>query len=103
MLGWEVNAAISTALFLNLVTALVATIVLARNRLVEFRFCSLILPGTILRSLPLDAMPCCCSQARSAATLTRLGSTDGPQTPADPSAGRIPGSSSSGSWLRHGV
>jgi len=51
MLGLEVGAAISTALFLNLVTALVATIVFARNRLVEFRFCSLFLPGTIAGSL----------------------------------------------------
>ena len=51
MLGLEVGAAISTALFLNLVTALVATAVFARNRLVDFKFSSLFLPGTIVGSL----------------------------------------------------
>ena len=51
MLGWEVGAAISTALFLNLVTALVATYVFARNRLVDFKFSSLFLPGTIAGSI----------------------------------------------------
>lgn len=51
MLGWEVGQAVSTALVLNLVVALVATIVFARNRLVEFRFCSIFLPGTVAGSL----------------------------------------------------
>lgn len=50
LLGWEPGPAISTALFLNLVTALVATAVFARNRLVDFRFSSLFLPGTIAGS-----------------------------------------------------
>jgi uncharacterized membrane protein YfcA len=51
MLGWELSTSISTALFLNLVTALVATAVFARNRLVDFKFSSLFLPGTIAGSL----------------------------------------------------
>jgi len=51
MLGLEVGEAISTALFLNLVTALVATIVFARNRLVDFRFSSVFLPGTVAGSV----------------------------------------------------
>jgi len=51
MLGWDVGVSISTALFLNLVTALVATIVFARNRLVDFRFCAVFLPGTIAGSI----------------------------------------------------
>lgn len=51
MLGLEVGEAISTALFLNLVTALVATIVFARNRLVDFRFSSIFLPGTVVGSV----------------------------------------------------
>jgi len=51
MLGWDLGTSISTALFLNLVTALVATIVFARNRLVDFKFSSLFLPGTIAGSL----------------------------------------------------
>jgi hypothetical protein len=51
MLGREVGEAISTALFLNLVTALVATIVFARNRLVDFRFSSVFLPGTVAGSV----------------------------------------------------
>jgi hypothetical protein len=51
MLGLPVGPAISTALFLNLVTASVATVVFARNKLVEFRFCSLFLPGTVVGSL----------------------------------------------------
>ncbi len=51
MLGWELTTSISTALFLNLVTALVATIVFARNRLVDFKFSSLFLPGTIAGSI----------------------------------------------------
>ena len=51
MLGLSVGAAISSALFLNLVTALVATIVFARNKLVDFRFCSIFLPGTVAGSL----------------------------------------------------
>ena len=51
MLGLAVGAAISTALFLNLVTALVATIVFARNKMVDFRFCFLFLPGTVAGSL----------------------------------------------------
>jgi uncharacterized membrane protein YfcA len=51
MLGWSVGPAISTALFLNLVTALVATAVFARNRLVDFKFSSLFLPGTIAGSI----------------------------------------------------
>ncbi len=51
MLGWDVGVSISTALFLNLVTALVATLVFARNRLVDFRFCAVFLPGTIAGSI----------------------------------------------------
>ena len=51
MLGWDVGVSISTALFLNLVTALVATIVFARNRLVDFRFCAVFLPGTVAGSV----------------------------------------------------
>jgi len=51
MLGFELGQAISTALFLNLITALVATSVFARNRLVDWRFCGTFLPGTILGSL----------------------------------------------------
>ena len=51
MLGREVGEAISTALFLNLVTALVATIVFARNKLVDYRFSSILLPGTIAGSV----------------------------------------------------
>ena len=51
MLGLAVGAAISTALFLNLVTALVATIVFARNKMVDFKFCFLFLPGTVAGSL----------------------------------------------------
>jgi uncharacterized protein len=51
MLGIEVGAAISTALFLNLVTAFVATIVFARNKLVDYKFCLIFLPGTVAGSL----------------------------------------------------
>lgn len=51
MLGLEIGAAISTALFLNLVTALVATLVFSRNRLVDFKFSSIFLPGTIVGSI----------------------------------------------------
>lgn len=51
MLGWQLNTAISTALFLNLVTAVVATAVFARNRLVDFKSSSLFLPGTIAGSI----------------------------------------------------
>lgn len=51
MLGMAVGPAISTALFLNLVTALVATIVFQRNKLVDYRFCVVFLPGTIVGSL----------------------------------------------------
>jgi len=50
MLGMAVGPAISTALFLNLVTALTATIVFQRNKLVDYRFCLYFLPGTILGS-----------------------------------------------------
>ena len=50
MLGMAVGPAISTALFLNLVTALVATIVFQRNKLVDYRFCLVFLPGTIVGS-----------------------------------------------------
>ena len=51
MLGMPVQPAISTALFLNLVTALTATIVFQRNKLVDYRFCLVFLPGTIVGSL----------------------------------------------------
>ena len=51
MLGLEVGAAISTALFLNFVTAFVATIVFTRNRLVDFKFSLIFLPGTIIGSI----------------------------------------------------
>jgi len=47
MLGWELGPAIATALFLNLVTAGVATTVFARNRMVDFKFSAIFLPGTI--------------------------------------------------------
>jgi len=50
MLGMTVGPAISTALFLNLVTALVATIVFQRNKLVDYRFCLVFLPGTVMGS-----------------------------------------------------
>ena len=56
MLGWDMGVSTSTALFLNLVTALVATIVFARNLLVDFRFCAVLLPGTIV-GLILGALP----------------------------------------------
>lgn len=51
MLGMAVGSAISTALFLNLVTAFTATIVFQRNKLVDYRFCLIFLPGTILGSI----------------------------------------------------
>jgi hypothetical protein len=51
LLGWAVSTAISTSLFLNLVTALAATVVFARNKLVDFKFASIFLPGTIVGSL----------------------------------------------------
>jgi len=51
MLGWDLSTAIPTALFLNLVTALVATVVFARSRLVDFKFSSFFLPGTIAGSI----------------------------------------------------
>ena len=51
MLGMGVGPAISTALFLNLVTALIATIVFARNKLVDYKFCFVFLPGTVLGSV----------------------------------------------------
>jgi uncharacterized membrane protein YfcA len=51
MLGLGVKTVIPTSLFLNLVTALVATVVFARNKLVEFKFSSIFLPGTIVGSL----------------------------------------------------
>jgi len=51
MLGLDLGASIATALFLNLVTASVATLVFARNKLVDFKFCGVFLPGTILGSL----------------------------------------------------
>ncbi|MGC8763002.1 MAG: sulfite exporter TauE/SafE family protein [Acidobacteriota bacterium] len=50
MLGMAIQPAISTALFLNLVTALTATIVFQRNKLVDYRFCLVFLPGTIVGS-----------------------------------------------------
>jgi uncharacterized membrane protein YfcA len=50
MLGMAVGPAISTALFLNLVTALMATIVFHRNKLVDYRFCLVFLPGTVVGS-----------------------------------------------------
>ncbi|NLH71792.1 MAG: sulfite exporter TauE/SafE family protein [Verrucomicrobia bacterium] len=50
MLGMAVGPAISTALFLNLVTSLVATIVFQRNKLVDYRFCLVFLPGTVAGS-----------------------------------------------------
>ncbi len=51
MLGMAVQPAISTALFLNLVTALTATVVFHRNNLVDYRFCLVFLPGTMAGSL----------------------------------------------------
>jgi uncharacterized membrane protein YfcA len=51
MLGLSVSSAISTSLVLNLITALVATIVFAKNKLVDYKFCSWFLPGTILGSI----------------------------------------------------
>ncbi len=50
MLGMAIGPAISTSIFLNLVTALVATIVFQRNKLVDYRFCFVFLPGTIVGS-----------------------------------------------------
>ena len=50
MLGMAVAPAISTSIFLNLVTALIATIVFQRNKLVDYRFCVVFLPGTIVGS-----------------------------------------------------
>lgn len=50
MLGMALQPAISTALFLNLVTALTATLVFQRNKLVDYRFCLVFLPGTIAGS-----------------------------------------------------
>jgi len=50
MLGMAVGPAISTAIFLNLVTAVVATMVFHRNKLVDYRFCLVFLPGTIAGS-----------------------------------------------------
>jgi uncharacterized membrane protein YfcA len=50
MLGMAVGPAIATALFLNLVTAVTATIVFQRNKLVDYRFCLIFLPGTIVGS-----------------------------------------------------
>ncbi len=50
MLGMALQPAISTALFLNLVTALTATIVFQRNKLVDYRFCLVFLPGTMAGS-----------------------------------------------------
>ena len=51
MLGLGVKTVIPTSLFLNLVTALVATVVFARNKLVDFKFSSIFLPGTVVGSL----------------------------------------------------
>lgn len=51
MLGVGLGTAITTALFLNFVTALVATVVFWRNKLVDLKFSSLFLPGTIVGSL----------------------------------------------------
>lgn len=51
MLGLGVSEAISTALFLNLVTAFVATLVFARNKLVDYKFSLIFLPGTVAGSL----------------------------------------------------
>ena len=51
MLGLDIGASIATALFLNLVTAFVATVVFVRNKLVDFLFCGFFLPGTIIGSL----------------------------------------------------
>lgn len=50
MLGMAVGPSISTAIFLNLVTAAVATIVFHRNKLVDYRFCLVFLPGTVAGS-----------------------------------------------------
>ncbi len=50
MLGMAIEPAISTALFLNLVTALTATLVFQRNKLVDYRFCLVFLPGTLAGS-----------------------------------------------------
>ncbi len=51
MLGYGVGVAISTSLFLNLVTAFVATVIFARNTLVDFTFSLIFLPGTIAGSM----------------------------------------------------
>ena len=50
LLGLPVQPAISTSIFLNLVTALTATIVFQRNKLVDYRFCLVFMPGTIVGS-----------------------------------------------------
>lgn len=51
MLGWADKTVIPTSLFLNLVTAFVAMVVFVRNKLVDFKFSSIFLPGTIVGSL----------------------------------------------------
>lgn len=51
MLGMGMGSAISTALFLNLVTAFIATVVFARNKLVDYKFCLIFLPGTVVGSV----------------------------------------------------
>ncbi len=51
LLGWDLKTAISSALVLNLATALVATLVFARSRLVDPRSSTLFLPGTMVGAL----------------------------------------------------
>lgn len=51
MLGMDVRTAISTAMFLNLVTAATAMLVFHRQKLVDYRFCAIFVPGTIAGSI----------------------------------------------------
>jgi len=51
MLGWRVATGVSTSLFLNLVTSFAAAVVFAWNKLVDFKFCFMFLPGTIVGSI----------------------------------------------------
>ena len=51
LLGMTVGPAVSTSLFLNLVTAAVATVVFWRYGLVDFKFSAWFLPGTIVGSV----------------------------------------------------
>lgn len=51
LLGLSVPSAISTSMVLNLLTALTATIVFAKNKLVDYKFCATFIPGTVVGSI----------------------------------------------------